>query len=100
MHNSDFVIPGHRLNEIKSFIERGLDDFSISRLKEKMPWGVPVPGDEDHVMYVWFDALTNYINCLEWDKDPDKFAEYWGTQEKPNAIQVAGKDNLRQQTAM
>lgn len=98
--NPDFVIPNHRFNEIKRFIERGLNDFSISRLKEKMPWGVPVPGDEDHVMYVWFDALTNYINCLGWNENNAKFNEYWGSKEDRNAIQVAGKDNLRQQTAM
>jgi methionyl-tRNA synthetase len=96
----DFVVPPHRLNEIRSFIKHGLDDFSVSRLKKKMPWGVPVPGDDDHVMYVWFDALTNYINCLNWDAEPEKFSAYWGTEGKSNAIQVAGKDNLRQQTAM
>lgn len=99
-NHPDFIVPPHRANEINAFIERGLQDFSISRLKEKMPWGVPVPGDEDHVMYVWFDALTNYINCLDWDKAPEHFTSFWGTHEAPNAIQVAGKDNLRQQTAM
>ncbi|MDP2947239.1 MAG: class I tRNA ligase family protein, partial [Nanoarchaeota archaeon] len=78
----------------------GLQDFSISRLKTKMPWGVPVPGDSDHIMYVWFDALINYISCLSWPEDEKKFEEFWGTDKKPNAIQVAGKDNLRQQTAM
>ncbi len=98
--NPDFVQPDYRFNEIKKFIERGLEDFSISRLKEKMPWGVPVPGDEDHVMYVWFDALTNYISCLGWPEDQKNFEEYWGTEGVRNAIQVAGKDNLRQQSAM
>ncbi|HAM88926.1 MAG: Methionyl-tRNA synthetase [Candidatus Falkowbacteria bacterium GW2011_GWC2_38_22] len=98
--NPDFIVPAHRMNEIKAFIGRGLQDFSISRLKSKMPWGVSVPGDSEHVMYVWFDALTNYINCLDWDKDFENFTSIWGTKESPNAIQVAGKDNLRQQTAM
>ncbi len=98
--NPDFVQPDFRLNEIKKFIERDLEDFSISRLKEKMPWGVPVPGDDDHVMYVWFDALVNYISCLGWPEDEKKFEEYWGTESNRNAIQVAGKDNLRQQSAM
>lgn len=92
--NPNFVLPDNRFNEIKRFIERGLQDFSISRLKEKMPWGVPVPGDSEHVMYVWFDALTNYINCLGWNKDDKKFKDFWP------GMQVAGKDNLRQQTAM
>ena len=60
-NNPDFVVPNFRFNEIKEFVKGGLNDFSISRLKEKMPWGVPVPGDNRHIMYVWFDALVNYI---------------------------------------
>ncbi len=106
-NNPEFVVPSHRLKEINNFVKSGLSDFSISRLKEKMPWGVEVPNDPDHVMYVWFDALTNYISALEWPASaklsrgkPSKFEEYWGTLETPNAIQVAGKDNLRQQSAM
>lgn len=88
----DFVLPAHRLTEIQKFTEKGLDDFSISRLKEKMPWGVPVPDDADHVMYVWFDALVNYISTLGW---PDaRFDEWWP------GVQIAGKDNLRQQSNM
>ncbi|MBI2010665.1 MAG: methionine--tRNA ligase [Candidatus Colwellbacteria bacterium] len=96
----DFVVPAFRLNEIKKFVEAGLQDFSISRLKEKMPWGISVPGDDKHVMYVWFDALVNYISALGWPEDEKKFEEFWGTKENPNAIQIAGKDNLRQQSAM
>lgn len=92
--NRDFVKPSHRLEEIKNFVEQGLTDFSISRLASKMPWGVPVPDDEDHVMYVWFDALVNYISTTGWPEDTTAFAQWWpGTQ-------VAGKDNLRQQSAM
>ncbi len=91
--NPDFIVPKHRLTEIRNFVEGGLKDFSISRLKEKMPWGIPVPGNDDHVMYVWFDALTNYVNTLGWP-DGDEFKDYWP------GVQVAGKDNLRQQTAM
>ncbi|MCX6796961.1 MAG: methionine--tRNA ligase [Candidatus Doudnabacteria bacterium] len=105
--NPDFVVPNFRFNEIKRFVNWGLRDFSVSRLREKMPWGIPVPGDEDHVMYVWFDALINYISTLGWPEDKSKiknkkskFEEYWGTKEYPNAIQIAGKDNLRQQSAM
>lgn len=99
-HYPDFVIPDFRLAEIKSFVGAGLRDFSISRLKEKMPWGVSVPGDSKHVMYVWFDALINYIATLGWPKDKEKFEEFWGKKESPNAFQIAGKDNLRQQSAM
>ncbi|NLC31435.1 MAG: methionine--tRNA ligase [Candidatus Moranbacteria bacterium] len=98
--NPDFVIPQKRFNEIKSFVERGLEDFSISRLKSKMPWGVSVPGDEAQVMYVWFDALTNYISTLGWPDNRENFGKFWGTIDDPNAIQIAGKDNLRQQSAM
>jgi methionyl-tRNA synthetase len=93
-NNPTFVMPNHRFNEIKNFVKGGLQDFSISRLKEKMPWGVPVPGDEEQVMYVWFDALVNYISCLGWPESLDKFKEFWP------GLQVCGKDNLRQQTAM
>lgn len=96
----DFVAPDFRFNEIKAFVGRGLEDFSISRQKEKMPWGVPVPNDPDHVMYVWFDALVNYISTLGWPEDEKTFTQFWGTEKAPNAIQLAGKDNLRQQSAM
>lgn len=91
--NPDFVIPAHRLTEIRNFVASGLNDFSISRLKDKMPWGIPVPGDDAHVMYVWFDALTNYVNTLGWP-DGENFKNFWP------GLQVAGKDNLRQQAAM
>ncbi len=91
--NPNFVVPDTRFNEIKAFIERGLEDFSISRLKEKMPWGISVPEDEGHVMYVWFDALINYISTTGWPEEQD-FGGYWP------GIQFAGKDQIRQQAAM
>jgi methionyl-tRNA synthetase len=94
--NPNFVIPDFRFNEIKSFVERGLEDFSISRLKEKMPWGVPVPNDDAHVMYVWFDALTSYISTLGWGGDEKDFI-FW---KEGTPVQYCGKDNLRQQSAM
>ena len=90
----DFVIPKERGNEIKSFVKRGLQDFSISRLKKKMPWGIDVPEDNEHVMYVWFDALVNYVSAIGWPSSKDKFNEWWPV------MQIAGKDNLRQQAAM
>ena len=89
----DFVVPESRFHEIKNFVAGGLQDFSISRLKEKMPWGIAVPGDETQVMYVWFDALVNYISTLGWPASGD-FEKFWP------GVQVAGKDNLRQQSAM
>ncbi|HLD20687.1 MAG TPA: methionine--tRNA ligase [Patescibacteria group bacterium] len=89
----DFVVPENRLREIKTFVEGGLKDFSISRIASKMPWGVPVPGDDTQVMYVWFDALVNYISTLGWPDESGAFTFWPG-------VQVAGKDNLRQQSAM
>ena len=68
--NSNFIIPEFRFHEIKNFVKGGLQDFSISRLKEKMPWGIPVPNDDTQVMYVWFDALVNYISTLGWGQTP------------------------------
>lgn len=96
-NNPTFVIPDFRFNEIKAFVERGLEDFSISRLKSKMSWGVPVPNDPEHVMYVWFDALVNYISTLGWPENAENFEKFWvnGTP-----VQYCGKDNLRQQSAM
>ncbi len=87
-----FVIPDFRFNETKAFVERGLEDFSISRLKEKMEWGIPVPGDDKHVMYVWFDALTNYISTLGWPENTEVFNRYW-VNGMPT--QYCGKDNTR-----
>ncbi len=93
----DFIIPAFRYNEMKSFVERGLEDFSISRLKEKMSWGVPVPEDEAQVMYVWFDALTNYISTLGWPEDETTFTKYW---KEGTPTQYCGKDNTRFQGVM
>lgn len=97
--NPNFVVPDFRFNEIKAFLDKGLQDFSISRLKSKMPWGIPVPGDDEQVMYVWFDALTNYISTLGWPKDGEgtDFEKYWVNG---NPTQYCGKDNLRFQSAM
>jgi methionyl-tRNA synthetase len=92
--NPDFVIPDFRFNEMKAFVERGLEDFSISRLKAKMSWGVPVPEDDEHVMYVWFDALVNYISAIGWPDRMEEFETWWPV------IQYCGKDNNRQQSAM
>lgn len=96
----DLVVPDFRFNEIRAFVAQGLEDFSISRLKSKMPWGVPVPNDPDHVMFVWFDALINYISTLGWPENKEQFEKFWGIIPSPKAVQVAGKDNLRQQAAM
>lgn len=92
--SADFVVPDNRLKEIRNFVAKGLQDFSISRLASKLPWGIPVPGDEEQVMYVWFDALVNYISALGWPEQEDNFREWWP------GLQIAGKDNLRPQSLM
>ncbi len=96
--NPNFIIPEFRFNEIRNFVKNGLHDFSISRLKEKMPWGIPVPKDDNQVMYVWFDALVNYISTLDWPNNKNKdFEKYWVNG---NPTQYCGKDNTRFQGAM
>lgn len=90
----NFVVPESKFNEIKTFVQEGLQDFSVSRLKKKMPWGIDVPGDPEHVMFVWFDALVNYVSAIGWPDDLEKFSKWWPV------VQFAGKDNLRQQTAI
>jgi methionyl-tRNA synthetase len=94
--NPTFVVPDSRFNEMKEFVTH-LEDFSISRLKSKMAWGISVPGDEEHVMYVWFDALTSYISTLGWPKDEARFNRYW---REGTPTQYCGKDNTRFQAAM
>lgn len=92
------IVPEWRRQEAINFVKGGLEDFSISREKERLNWGVPVPGDEDQVMYVWFDALTNYISTLGWPEDKDgNFKKFW---EEGTTVQVAGKDQVRFQSVM
>ncbi len=87
--NPDAVGPATRLNEVRSFVEQGMHDLSISRTT--FGWGVKVPGDEKHVMYVWVDALTNYITAAGYpDIESDKFRKFW-----PADLHMVGKDILR-----
>ncbi len=88
------IVPEKRKNEILNVISDGLEDISISRPKDKISWGVPVPGDPNQVMYVWFEALLNYITVLGYPEHAD-FANYW-----PANVQVIGKDILRHHAAM
>lgn len=98
LDRKDVIVPPHRLKEAKQFVENGLEDFSISREKEKLPWGVPVPDDDSQVMYVWFDALTNYISTLGWPEDTEgTYQKYW---EEGERVQMAGKDQIRFQSIM
>ena len=86
--NPDFIAPAERRNEIISFVKSGLRDLSISRSTFK--WGVPVPGDDKHVMYVWVDALTNYITAAGYPNENDPLWRFW-----PANIHVIGKDIIR-----
>jgi methionyl-tRNA synthetase len=89
--NPDFIGPKSRFNEVYSFVKGGLLDLSISRTT--FSWGVPVPGNEKHVMYVWIDALTNYISALGFPDAPD-MARFWPKQ-NPVALHMIGKDIIR-----
>ena len=85
----DFVLPKERLNEVASFVKGGLKDLSLSRTT--FDWGIPVPGNPKHIMYVWVDALTNYITGVGFPNENDpKFQRYW-----PAALHVIGKDIVR-----
>jgi methionyl-tRNA synthetase len=105
LSSEDVIVPEWRRQEAIQFVRRGLEDFSISRVREKMPWGVAVPDDDSQVMYVWFDALTNYISTLGWPssakategKPEDLFEKFWVNGE---TVQLAGKDQIRFQSIM
>ena len=85
----DFVLPETRMNEVTAFVKGGLQDLSVSRTT--FDWGIPVPGDAKHVMYVWVDALTNYITAVGFpDTQSEQFRRYW-----PADLHVIGKDILR-----
>lgn len=91
--NPDFIQPTSRQNEISSFVgqEGGLRDLSISRHKDRLNWGIPVPGNENHVMYVWLDALTNYLTAIDYpDTGSAKYKDNW-----PANFHVIGKDISR-----
>lgn len=88
--NPGFIAPRTRLNEVTSFVKGGLRDLSVSRTSFK--WGVPVPDDDEHIMYVWMDALTNYISALGYPNSDDdsNYSKFW-----PGALHIVGKDILR-----
>ncbi len=87
LKNEIEIVPLSRRNETVAFLENGLEDVSFSRPKEKVEWGIPVPGDENQKIYVWADALTNYISAVGYGKDEKQFKNYW-----PADIHFIGKD--------
>ncbi len=87
--NPDFISPKSRKNEVVSFVKNGLKDLSVSR--KSFSWGIKVPGNNDHVIYVWLDALTNYISALNYPNTQDQsFRNFW-----PASLHLIGKDILR-----
>ena len=87
--NPDFIYPESRRNEVISFVKSGLKDLSVSR--KSFSWGIPVPSNKNHVIYVWLDALTNYISALNYpNKEDELFKKFW-----PASIHLIGKDILR-----
>ncbi len=86
--NPNFIRPESRRNEVTRFVEGGLRDLSVSRTS--FDWGVPVPGSEGHVMYVWVDALTNYLTGLGYPDDTQDMAKFW-----PADLHLVGKDITR-----
>ena len=87
--NKDFILPQSRRNEVISFVEKGLKDLSISRTS--FSWGIPVPDNKKHIIYVWLDALTNYLSALNFPNTNDiKYKSFW-----PANIHIIGKDILR-----
>lgn len=97
LSDESVILPDWRREEAISFVKGGLEDFSISREKAKLSWGVPVPGDESQVMYVWFDALTSYISVLGWPEEKERFEKFW---ENGRTLQMGGKDQVRFQSLM
>ena len=91
--NPVFLKPESKKQELLNFL-KGMEDISISRSRSSLPWGVEVPDDRDHTMYVWFDALTNYIGVLGFGQDQARFESWWP------GIQLCGPDNLRFQGAI
>src|SRR2546425_4518661 len=89
----EFVLPDVRRNEVRRFVQSGLQDLSVSRLRSSVSWGVPVPDDPNHTMYVWFDALTNYITAIGFGNEQQQravgFEKFWP------ALHLVGKDILR-----
>ena len=87
-NNENFISPSTRKNEVLSFVKGGLKDLSVSRTS--FSWGIKVPNDDDHIMYVWLDALTNYLSAIGYENENERFCDFW-----PANIHLVGKDIIR-----
>lgn len=108
LSSAEVIFPEWRRQEAISFVQDGMEDFSISRSVERFSWGIPIPGDDQQVMYVWFGAFINYISTLGWPNShhpispplaggEDLFEKFWQEGEK---VQIAGKDMVKFQSVM
>ena len=97
LFNDKTALPEWRRYEAINFVNNAMEDFSISRSKERVSWGIPVPGDDTQVMYVWFGAFVNYISTLGWPNNKETFEKFWTNGEK---VQTAGKDMVKFQSVM
>src|SRR3989344_1418830 len=104
LSKEESIIPEWRRQEAIDFAENAMEDFSVSRNKKRLTWGIPIPGDESQVMYVWFGAFINYISTLGWPFDPAQgkpednlFEKFWVNGE---TVQTAGKDMVKFQSVM
>ena len=87
--NPNFILPSSRRNEVVEFVKKGLKDLSVSRTS--FSWGIPVPSNSKHLIYVWLDALTNYLSALNYPNTSDqKYKNFW-----PASVHIIGKDILR-----
>lgn len=95
--NKKSILPEWRRKEAIDFVQDGMEDFSISRSKKRLSWGIPIPGDDTQVMYVWFGAFINYISSLGWPDSRGIFEKFWQNGE---TVQTAGKDMVKFQSVM
>ncbi|MDO8659267.1 MAG: methionine--tRNA ligase [Candidatus Parcubacteria bacterium] len=91
------ILPEWRRTEAIEYVKDGMEDFSVSRNKKRLSWGVPIPGDETQVMYVWFGAFVNYISTLGWPNSKGLYEKFW---QNGDTVQVAGKDMVKFQSVM
>ncbi|MEX2028968.1 MAG: methionine--tRNA ligase [Candidatus Paceibacterota bacterium] len=97
LSNEQSIIPEWRRKEAIEFVANAMEDFSVSRSLDRLSWGIPIPGDETQVMYVWFGAFVNYLSTLGWPKNQETFQKFWLNGEK---VQTAGKDMVKFQSVM
>lgn len=97
LSNEKSIIPEWRRKEAMDFVQDAMEDFSISRSKERFSWGIAIPGDDTQVMYVWFGAFVNYISTFGWPDKKENFEKFWLNGER---VQTAGKDMVKFQSVM